>query len=298
MLLAFAILIDGITYAAWLFLVSVGLTLVFGVLRILNVAHGGLYSFGAYSAAFAVGLCLRNGLGPAWQIAAMLSAAVIVGAVLGAIIERTIIVSLASAHETRILLATYAAFLVLEDLTKAIWGGVSLYANAPRDALGQIVIGTLSYPVYDLLLVAVAVTIAIALALGLSSTRIGRLVTAVVADREIATAMGVNVRRILALTFVTGAALGALAGALTAPKIAVLPGIGVDIIVLAFAVVVIGGLGSVVGAGIGAILIGLVRALSSHLLPEFEIFVIYAVMALVLMLRPYGLIAALQPRRI
>lgn len=298
MTLALTILVDGITYAAWLFLVSLGLTLVFGVLRLLNVAHGGLYSFGAYCAAFAIGLCLRAQWGIAAQLATMVLAAVVVGAILSLAIERLALRRLYREHETLILLATYAIFLMLEDLTKLIWGGKSLYANAPRDALGSVPIGALTFPTYDLLLVVVAVALAAATGLILSRTRIGRLVVAVTNDREMSAAMGINVPWIMTGTFVVGGLLGALAGALTAPKIAVLPGIGVEMIVLAFAVVVVGGLGSITGAVFAALMIGLVRAVASHLMPTAEIFVIYAVMTAVLAFRPFGLFSPAAARRI
>lgn len=296
--LLLTILVDSASYAAWLFLVSLGLTLIFGVLKLLNVAHGGLYSFGAYSAAFTVGLCLRAGVGVGGQVAAMLAAAIVIAAFISLLIERLVLARMYGQHETLVLLSTYAVFLVLEDLTKLIWGGVSLYANAPRDALGSITIGALPFPVYDLLLIVIAVAAAIATALVLSRSRIGHLVTAVTMDREISLAMGINVPLVMTVTFVIGSILGALAGALTAPKIAILPGIGLEVIVLAFAVVVIGGLGSIRGAVLAALIIGTARAATSHLFPAAEVFVVYVVMAGVLAIRPYGLFEPARVRRI
>lgn len=298
MSLALTILIDGIIYAAWLFLISLGLTLVFGVLRLLNVAHGGLYTFGAYCAAFAIGACARAQYGVVVQLAAMVALALVVGAAISFALERLVLRSTYDQDEVVTLLATYAAFLVLEDLTKMIWGGVSLYANQPRDAMGHVQIGLLPFPVYDLALVGVAILLAVATWFVLSRTRIGRIVVAVTTDRDMSLFMGINVGRVLAGTFVTGATLGALAGALTAPKIAVLPGLGVEVIVLAFAVVVVGGLGSIVGAAAAAILIGLCRSVTSHLFPELEVFVVYAVMAAVLTFRPFGLFRQVMVRKI
>jgi branched-chain amino acid transport system permease protein len=292
------ILIDGISYAAWLFLTSIGLTLVFGVLRLLNIAHGGFYSVGAYIAAYAIGLCVSNGLGTAWQFAFAAIAALAVGAVLGLAIERSVLGRLYRHPQALILIATYAVFLILEDLTKLIWGGQSLYANLPRDALGQVRLGALQYPVYDIALIFVAIALAAAIWFVLNSTRVGRCVTAVVFDREMSAAMGINVTRIMTGTFAVGAALGTFAGAITAPKIAVSPGIGVEVIVLAFAVVVIGGLGSVTGALVGASIVGIARAITAHLFPEIELFVVYAVMAGVLAIRPHGLFARPEARRI
>ncbi|MEY9495901.1 branched-chain amino acid transport system permease protein [Bradyrhizobium elkanii] len=293
-----AILIDGISYAAWLFMISIGLTLVFGVLRLLNIAHGGFYSFGAYTAAYAIGVGASNDLGAAWQFAIGGTLAIAVGAILGLIIERTILGRLYRHQEVLVLFATYAVFLILEDLTKLIWGGRSLYANSPRDALGQIQLGTLQYPVYDIALILVAVVLAAIVWFVLNSTRIGLCVTAVVFDREMSAAMGINVNRIMTGTFVIGAALGAFAGAITAPKIAISPGIGVEVIVLAFAVVVVGALGSITGALVGAAIVGLARAFTAHLFPQVELFAVYAVMASVLVIKPYGLFARPEARKI
>ena len=298
MSLALTVFTDGIVYAAWLFLVSLGLTLVFGVLRLLNVSHGGLYSFGAYCAAFAIGACVRAQYGVAIQILSMVLLALVVGAIIAFVIERVVLARLYSQDEVVTLLATYAVFLILEDLTKLIWGRVSLYANQPRDALGQVTVGSLPFALYDLLLVVVSFVLAAVIWFVLARTRSGRMVVAVTTDRDISLAMGINVPRILTATFVIGSMLGALAGALTAPKIAVLPGMGVEVIVLAFAVVVVGGLGSIEGAVVAAILIGMCRALASHLFPEAEVFVVYAVMAAVLTFRPHGLFRQAAVRRI
>lgn len=293
-----AITLDGLSYAAWLFLVSIGMTLIFGVLRILNVAHGGLYSFGAYAGAYTVALCVNADAGSPAQFAALVAVSIAVGAALGYALERLVLQRLYRHEDVLALLATYAAFLILEDSTKLIWGGGSYYANQPRDILGFIIVADIPYSAYDLALIAVAALLGFGVSGVLSGTRLGRLVTAVVADREMSAAMGIDVRRIFTWTFVAGAALGALAGGLTAPKIAVLPGLGVEVIVLAFAVVVIGGLGSIKGAAAGALIVGIVRAMSSHLLPAAELFVIYGVMALVLAVRPHGLFVAPEARKI
>jgi branched-chain amino acid transport system permease protein len=148
------------------------------------------------------------------------------------------------------------------------------------------------------MLIVVAAAVAFAMWWGLNRTRQGKLLLAVIHDREIATALGINVTHVFIATFVIGSVLGALAGALTAPAIAVAPGLGVEVIVLAFAVVVTGGLGSVEGAMVGALIVGIARAASVHLLPEVELFVIYGVMALVLALRPQGLFARAAVRKI
>jgi branched-chain amino acid transport system permease protein len=151
---------------------------------------------------------------------------------------------------------------------------------------------------YDLMLVGVSLVLGLGLYLWLERTNQGKVLRAVIHDREVAMAMGVNVKRMFTLVFVLGTMLGTLAGALTAPAISVAPGIGVEIIVLAFAVVVIGGMGSIEGAAVGALLVGLSRAAAVHYAPEFELFVIYGVMALVLAVRPQGLFGRVLARKI
>jgi len=195
-------------------------------------------------------------------------------------------------------LVTYALLLILEDVIKLLFGVEAYTAFQPYEFLGQVKMGALSFATYDLALIAVSAVVAAGLWWGLNRTRQGKLLLAVIHDREIATALGINVTRVFLVTFVIGSVLGALAGALTAPAIAVAPGLGVEVIVLAFAVVVTGGLGSVEGAMVGALIVGIARAASVHLWPEVELFVIYGVMALVLALRPQGLFARAAVRKI
>lgn len=296
--LAQIILIDGIAYAGWLFLVAIGLTLVFGVLRLINIAHGGFYAIGAYVAAYAIGASVDAGFSTGVQLLLAFGGAALVGGLLGLLLERTVLVRLYDHPEVLVLFATYALFLMLEDITKLVFGGASLYAFQPRNAFGMVDLGPLAYPVYDVLTVAIAVIVAFGTWFVLNRTRTGKCVIAVVHDREMSASMGVNVAAIMTGTFVVGTMLGAFAGAVTAPKIAVNPGIGVEVIVLAFAVIVIGGLGSIGGAVIGALVVGLARAFATHLFPDLAVFAVYAVMALVLAIRPYGLFARPIARKI
>ena len=192
--------------------------------------------------------------------------------------------------EMVMVLVTYAAFLVFEDLIKLIWGVDPYFAYQPYALLGRTSIGGISFAVYDLVPARLCARCSASLVWwALNRTRQGKLLLAVIHDREISTAMGIDVSRMFTATFVIGAVLGALGGALTAPGISVVPGVGVDVIVLAFAVSVIGGLGSIDGAAVGALIVGLARAAAVHLMPEVELFVIYAVMAVVLAFRPQGL---------
>ena len=298
MLTAFAILTDGLVYAAYLFVVAVGLTLIFGVMKILNVTHGAFYAFGAYGAATAVGIYFERGLPVAGGYLFMVLVAMAIGLVIGLVLERGLLRLVYGKDEVVIVLVTYAVFLILEDVTILIWGTGSYSAYQPLVAAGNFEVGDLILSNYDLGLVVLAAALAAGSWWALRRTRYGRLLTVVIFDRETAAAFGINVTVVYSVTFVLGAMLGALGGAVMAPKISVTLGIGVEVIVLAFAVVAIGGMGSIEGALIGALIVGLCRAAAVHLAPQIELFVIYAVMALVLAFRPFGLFTCVQPRKI
>jgi branched-chain amino acid transport system permease protein len=158
--------------------------------------------------------------------------------------------------------------------------------------------GHLVYPVYSLVLVAASILVGVSLATVLNRTRHGKMLRAVIHDREMSMAMGINVSRVYLVTFTAGAMLAALGGAITAPTTSVQPGMGAEVIVLAFAIVVIGGLGSLGGAALGALIVGLVRSAAVHYQPEVELFSVYVVMALVLIVRPKGMFAAPEARKI
>ena len=293
-----AILIDGLVYASWLFLVAVGLTLVGGVMRILNVAHGALYAFGAYCTATLLAWWYAAKLPPLGSLSMMLLAALAVGIVLGLLLERGMLRFVYDRDEVVIVLITFAAFLILEDLLMLIWGTSALPAYEPYSLLGRTEIRSLVFSNYDLALIGVAALVTVALWFGLTQTRAGKLLRAVIHDRDMAQIVGINVVRYTTVTFVIGCFFGALGGALTAPMISIQPGIGVEVIVIAFAVVVIGGLGSIPGALLGSLLVGLSRAASVHLAPQFEVFVIYLVMTVVLAVRKEGLFAPAAVRKI
>ena len=293
-----AILTDGLVYAAYLFIVAIGLTLIFGVMKILNVTHGSFYAFGAYGAATAVGVYANSDLPAALGFLFMITLAMAIGVVMGLVLERGILRLVYGRDEVVVVLVTYAVFLILEDVIVLIWGPRSYAAYQPMVAAGNIELGELVLSNYDIVLVAIAAALAGIAYWALKFTRYGRLLTTVIFDRETAAAFGINVTLVYTVTFVIGAMLGALGGAVMAPKISITLGIGVEVIVLAFAVVAIGGMGSIEGALIGALVVGICRAASVHLVPQLELFVIYGVMALVLVVRPYGLFVRAQPRKI
>jgi branched-chain amino acid transport system permease protein len=197
-----------------------------------------------------------------------------------------------------LVLVTYALFLILEDATKLIWGPESYYASEPYALLGNVSFFGLSYVGYDFALIGLALIVGLLLWFGINRTVSGKIVLAVIHDRDISRAMGVNVNRVFALAFTLGVFLAALGGAFTAPKISVQPGIGITVILLSFAVVVIGGLGSVEGAAVAALFVGFARATAIHLVPWAELFIVYLVMALVLAFRPEGLFQRMSARKI
>jgi branched-chain amino acid transport system permease protein len=292
------ILIDGVTYASWLFIVALGLTLVFGVLKILNIAHGSFYALGAYAAASFVGWAACMKLAPSMSLLAMLLAAVAVAALVAPLIERGLLRMFYGRDEVLLVLVTYALFLILEDVTKLIWGANPYYVTEPYSLFGNVDIGKQTWVGYDFVLVAVAVAIGVAAWWCLNRTRQGKIVLAVIHSEEIAASMGVKVSRVYTLAFSVGIFLAALGGALTAPMISVQPGVSVGVIIVSFAVVIIGGLGSIGGAALGALIVGLARSLAVHTWPVAELFSVYIVMAVVLMFRPEGLFQRTQARKI
>jgi branched-chain amino acid transport system permease protein len=297
-MLALTVLVDGITYASWLFIVALGLTLVFGVLKILNIAHGSFYALGAYAAASFVGWFAAMQFAPAYSLVAMLLAAVAVALIVAPLTERGLLRFFYGRDEVLLVLVTYALFLVLEDVTKLVWGANPYYVTAPYGLFGSVSIGTMNWVGYDFILVAAAAVFGLGVWWGLNRTRFGKVVLAVIHNPEIAASMGVNVSRVYTVAFMVGVFLAALGGALTAPMVSVQPGLSVGVIILSFAVVIIGGLGSIEGAAIGALIVGLARALAVHTWPAAELFSVYVAMAAVLVFRPEGLFQRMQARKI
>ncbi|MBD9399616.1 branched-chain amino acid ABC transporter permease [Pseudomonas sp. PDM11] len=289
-------LLDGVSYAGLLFLVALGLTFIFGVVRILNVAHGSLYACGGYGAA-TLGLWLGGGsLGA--SLAALIGASIVVGIVLG-----TLLMLLLRRFQDRDpilqLLVTFGAFMIFEDLQRMIWGTQPYFVADVVNQMGTSEVLGVIYMNYQLLFVpGAALGVYALLQWFLNRTLMGRQIVAVTHDREVATAMGINAKRIAYLTFVVGAMLGSLGGALASPTTSLVPGIGADMIVLSFAVVATAGLGQISGALITALLIGLSRSFCVYLYPELEVVMPYVIMVLVLLMRPQGLFTVAQARRI
>lgn len=295
--------LDGLSYAAAVFMVAVGLNLVFGVLRVLNVAHGSLYAIGAYAAA-SLGIA-ATGLGlPPWaSLPVLFVAAAGVGLLLGPPIERLLLRRVYGREPVLQLLVTFALFMILEDLQKLVWGVRPVQHDAALKWLGTVDVpfGTdvIPFTAYQLfVLPGVAVATLAGLAFVLRRTLTGRMVTAVAEDAEAASAMGIEATRVTALTFTAGAVLAALGGALASPTASLVPGIGASTIVLSFAVVAAAGLGRIEGAAVTALLIGLGRSAAVYFAPEFEVVVPYLIMVAVLLIRPQGLFGVAETRRV
>ena len=295
---ALTILLDGLQFSSYLFIVSAGLTIIFGVMKILNVAHGSFYAWGAYTAAFFIGKFSDIGLPDALGFLIIVAAAIVVGVILGFIIEQGILKHMYERDEVLIVLATFGLFLVLEDIILIAFGTDPYFAYQPMALLDSVELGGITRDVYGMTLIGVAAVVAVGCWWLLNRTKWGTLLKAVIFDREMGISMGINVPLVYTLTFIGGAILGGLGGAYIAPTISVAPGLGTEVIVLSFAVVVVGGMGSIAGAAIGSLIIGLLRAIAVHELPQVELFVVFAVMAVVLVFRPEGLFAPAKPRKI
>lgn len=292
------IVVDGLIFAAVLFLLSVGLTLIFGVLRILNVAHGSVYALGAYLASVLVLKALKLGVNPYWSYLMLLTGGIIVGVITGPLVERLFLRRVYGRGEAIQLLLTFSILLILDDAMKLIFGTQPIIVSEPYSLLGKFSLGRVTYPWYAVVLIAVSIAFGGLLVWIVRGTRFGKLIVSVITDREISGAIGIDVSRIYLLSFTLGTLCAALSGALIAPTIAVVPGVAVDVVVSSFAVIAIGGMGSLEGAALGALIVGLIRAVTIQLFPELELVTIYLIMVLVLMAKPEGLWGEAEVRRI
>ena len=292
------VLLDGLIYASYLFIVSLGLTITFGVMKILNVAHGGFFAWGAYLASISIIYLGDNEYSSFLYYFAIFLSAIIVGLFFGYIIERFILRKMYNEDIHLIVLATFGLFWILEDLILHVFGVDPLMPYYPAMELGGIEVGGIFQGVYSLTLAGLAIIVAFICWYFLKKTKYGKVLQSVIFDREVSVSMGINVTKVYLITFIIGGMLGALGGAYIAPTISVSPGFAIDVVVMSFAVVVIGGMGSVPGALIGSLIVGLVRAFAVHQAPILELFIIYAIMAIVLIIKPEGLFAPPKPRKI
>jgi branched-subunit amino acid ABC-type transport system permease component len=277
--------LGGLTTAMFLFLIASGLSLVFGVMRVLNFAHGSFYMLGAYLAWQAV-QWLTPLLESFW-LAALFAALVV--AVLGGLVERLLLRHMYGKEELYQLLLTYALVLILGDAAKAIWGTQQLSVSRPPILDGAIEIFGSVLPVYNLFIMLAGVAIALGGWLILARSSAGRMVRAAALDREMLGALGANVGALYTGMFMASAFLAGLSGALVTPIQSIVPGMDVEVIVEAFIVVVIGGLGSFWGTFWGSLIYGQVLSFGILIMPSFSLFSVFALMAVILIVRPWGL---------
>jgi branched-chain amino acid transport system permease protein len=292
-------ILNGLQFGVMLFLMAAGLTLIFGVMGLINLAHGSLYMVGAFAAAAVAG----------WtgSFALALIAALAASALAGALVEIVVIRRLYAADHLDQVLATFALILIFSEGTRWIFGSFPLYLDIPPYLSGPVTLpGGIAYPLYRLALIVAGLLVALGLWVLIERTRLGIRIRAGENDREMIAALGVDIGRLYTLVFALGAALAGLAGALVGAIQSVQVGMGEPVLILAFVVIVIGGIGSIGGAFVGALLVGLTDTLGGIFLPElFKLFMepaaatqagaslasmaIYILMSLVLIWRPKGL---------
>lgn len=281
-------LLNSLFYASILFLIASGLSLVYGVMRIVNMAHGNLYALGAYVAAWAVGL-VANHLHVSLLLVLLLIGAA-AAALAGALLEPTLLRPLYQRPEEYQLLMTFGLMLILEDVMRLVWGPHPLTASALADAFPSISVLGATYPGYNIFVIVVGGTAAVGLWAFIYRTRFGILLRATSQNMRMASALGVDVKRIYVQAFTIGCLMAGLGGAVVMPISGAVLGMGVDALIMAFVVVVIGGLGSLEGALVGALIVGAVRTLGITYFAEIELAVLYLIAAVVLFVRPAGLL--------
>lgn len=274
--------LNGIQYGFLLFLVASGLTLVFGIMGIINLAHGAFYMLGAYMVYWLVGYTDNLFVAIVLGLAIMLA--------FGYLLERAAISYLYKRNHLYQVLLTYGLILILDEMQRILWGTDFHSVPVPQVLNGSIPLTeTQVYPVYRLFISVMCMAVAAGLYLLIGRTRLGMMIRAGASNREMAQVLGIDIGRVFAIVFSIGVALAAFSGMIGAPVSSVYPGMGEQILIVSFVVVVIGGIGSVKGAFVGAMLIGLADTFGQVLLPDFASVVVYAVMAVVLLWRPQGL---------
>ena len=284
----FDILIGGVFHAAVLFLVAAGLQLVFGVQKIVNLACGSFYALGAYFGISAVSLAISAGVPAALFLPVLLVSSLLLGLIVGPVIE-LLLRTVYDRDEAFQLLLTFALVLMFQDVLRFFWGANPQQLGNLVMEYGKLTVGSVQVPTYNVLVILASIAIAIGIGAFLQRTRFGRILRATAENREMSQALGVNVRWMYTSVFTVGTVLGTVGGALVVPTAAASLDMPVELVVEAFAVVVIGGLGSMRGALIGALIVGLMRAAAITWYAELEILAIYLVVILVLIARPAGL---------
>ncbi|MFQ5567191.1 MAG: branched-chain amino acid ABC transporter permease [Paracoccaceae bacterium] len=280
-------ILNSFFYASVLFMIASGLSLIFGVMGIINLAHGSLYALGAYVTAWTV-TAVAGGL-PLILVLLLLPVGAVAVAAVGFAMEPTLIRPFYKRPEEYQLLVTFGLLLVFEDVMRFLFGGAPLTAGAVMDKMGSIPVFELFYPTYNFLVIAIGALAALGLWAFVYRTKFGVLLRATSQDMRMASALGLNISRVYIQAFGLGCFMAGLGGAIVVPSQAAVLGMGIDNLVLAFVVVVIGGLGSLRGALIGALIVSFVRTFMVQFFPELELAVLYLIAAGVLLVRPTGL---------
>lgn len=280
-------LLNSLLYSSVLFLIAGGLSLIYGVMRIVNLAHGNLYAFGAYVTAWTVGLVAAGA--PTAVLLAVLPAGALAAAAAGALLEPTLLRPFYKRAEEYQLLVTFGLLMIIDDVIRFLWGPYPLSASVLFENFGSLSLGESIYPTYNFLVIAVGGLAAVFLWAFIYKTRFGVVLRATSQDMRMAAALGVNVNRVYVQAFTLGCFMAGLGGAIIVPSQSAVLGMGVDALILAFIVVVIGGLGSLEGALVGALIVGIVREMGITWFPEVELAVLYLIAALVLLVRPAGI---------
>ncbi len=275
-------LLNGLVFSMLLFVMAAGLSLIFGQMNVINLSHGAFYLLGGY-----IGLTMVRQFENFWL--ALLLAPILVAA-LGLVIENYFLRRLYGGHQhlDQVLL-TFGLALIAADLIRWNWGAYVEAVPPPPLLSGHIIFMGLQYPVYRVSLIAFGLGIALLLWLFIGRTRLGAIIRAGVSDAEMVSGLGINIHLVFAGVFALGTALAALAGVIGAPVLNLYPGLDFEILILTLGVVVVGGLGTLKGAFFGSLIIGLADTFGKALIPEFALFLIFAVMALILLIRPSGL---------
>src|SRR5213083_2231575 len=282
-------LINALLYASVLFLIAGGLSLIYGVMRIVNLAHGNLYAFGAYVTAWTIGRVMGAGSEASVALYALLPAGAVAAGLLGSVLEPTLLRPLYQRAEEYQLLITFGLLLILEDLMRFVWGPYPLSASEVFENFGSLTLGDSLYPTYNFLVIGVGIVAATFLWAFIYKTRFGVVLRATSQNMRMASALGVNVNRVYIEAFTLGCFMAGLGGAIIVPGQSAVLGMGIDAVVLAFIVVVVGGLGSLEGALVGVLIVGVVREAGITWFPEIELAVLYLIAAIVLLVRPAGL---------
>lgn len=277
-------LINGLQYGLLLFLIASGLTLVLGVMGILNLAHGSLYMVGAYLMWYFVGVT------GSFTVSAIISAAIAL--FLGILIERVLIQRLYKRNHLDQVLLTIGLIFVFNSVQSILWGNDPYGVGVPEALSGSVPFTeNSSYPLYRIFAALICIAIAAVLYYVVSKTRLGMLIRAGESNREMVEALGVNIKSLFTIVFAIGVMLAAISGIIAAPMRSIVPGMGESVLITCFVVVVIGGMGSIKGAFVSALLVGVISTFAAVLMPTMSNMVIYLFMILVLLMKPQGLFA-------